>query len=382
MRFSTYLMKESDDVNIAKEYLIGELETYETEDEKKREIVNKIKEIIMNGNRTTYASRYGLEEANFADTELINAYQRRENSVDYLIYRYYFKNNTMKKELAEYPMVLAIEASGLCNLKCNMCFQNTEAFQKDMSNKGIMSYELFERIMDEIEGKGVYSIVIASRGEPLLNPDIGRMVALAKKKGIIDVKLNTNALLLTEERSHQLIKAGLDQIVFSIDSVVEEHYKQIRGSNLAVAIENIKRFEDIRKSYYPDSIIRLRVSMVINNCYSDIEEEEINKAKECWQGIVDELGVKTENDFKGIYSKDLSEDCQCCALLWERLYIWNDGTVNPCDIDFMSTLALGKLENDVTIKSLWQGREMQSMRRQHSEARGKMENVCKGCVGY
>jgi len=375
-------MKKNDNVNVAKEYLIRELETYRTEDEKKRQIVNKIKEIIKNANRTAFASRYGLQEINFADTELINAYQRRENSVEYLIYRYYFKNNTMKKELTEYPMVLAIEASGLCNLKCNMCFQNTEAFQTDMSNKGLMTYELFERIMDEIEGKGVYSIVIASRGEPLLNPDIGRMVALAKKKGIIDVKLNTNALLLTEEKSYQLLKAGLDQIVFSIDSVVEEHYKRIRGSNLAVAIENIKRFEDIRKSYYPNSITRLRVSMVINNCYSDIEEEEIHKAKECWQGIVDELGVKTENDFKGIYTKDSLEDCQCCELLWERLYIWNDGTVNPCDIDFMSTLALGKLANDVTIKSLWQGEKMQSLRRQHSETRGKMENVCKGCVGY
>ena len=33
-----------------------------------------------------------------------------------------------------------------------------------------------------------------------------------------------------------------------------------------------------------------------------------------------------------------------CMYLWERMYVWFDGTTNPCDVDYKSELSMGKLD--------------------------------------
>ena len=42
-----------------------------------------------------------------------------------------------------------------------------------------------------------------------------------------------------------------------------------------------------------------------------------------------------------------------CGLPFERLYIWYDGTTNPCDADYKSYLSPGKI-GDYTLKECWQ----------------------------
>ncbi|MEK7783695.1 MAG: hypothetical protein AAB279_07190, partial [Candidatus Binatota bacterium] len=48
------------------------------------------------------------------------------------------------------------------------------------------------------------SIVLASRGEPTLHKELPEMITYARSKGIIDIKLNTNATRLTPELSRKL----------------------------------------------------------------------------------------------------------------------------------------------------------------------------------
>ena len=53
------------------------------------------------------------------------------------------------------------------------------------------------------------------------------------------ISLHTNALLLTEELSYQLVKSGLTTISFSLDAVREETYNKIRvGSNYKKGMKN------------------------------------------------------------------------------------------------------------------------------------------------
>ena len=58
------------------------------------------------------------------------------------------------------------------------------------------------------------------------------------------------------------------------------------------------------------------------------EEEEVKLAQEYWAGRVDELSIKTENDFISIYEESHENiEQSVCGLLWERVYFWNDGSV-------------------------------------------------------
>ena len=71
-----------------------------------------------------------------------------------------------------------------------------------------------------------------------------------------------------------------------------------------------------------------------------------------------------------------------CGLLWERLYLWYDGTVNPCDIDHLSTLSLGNVNHGDSISKLWNGKEMEELRKTHLCNRKEIVGVCARCSGY
>jgi len=67
--------------------------------------------------------------------------------------------------------------------------------------------------------------------------------------------------------------------------------------------------------------------------------------------------------------------------LWERVYVWWDGLVNPCDIDYKSKLSLGRVGNGISIKSIWLGEKMQQMRRDHVSGLKNLHSPCNRCYG-
>ena len=77
------------------------------------------------------------------------------------------------------------------------------------------------------------------------------------------------------------------------------------------------------------------------------------------------------------YNNDLLPDEKLlpCGDLFERMYIWWDGTVNPCDVDYKSTLALGNVKIE-TIKEIWNGKAYSELREAHlSGSRSKYKFV-------
>lgn len=382
MNFDTFV-KDTEEVDIQaikkelkKSVLISEL--------KECDKTKLIKAIEASGGKTT-ASRYGLnEEIVFADSELMSAYERKkDNRAQYLKYRFDFKYYPLNHKLAKFPLVVAVEASGRCNLRCSMCFQKNMDKNNSSENKNIMEWSTYQKFLDELDQETLYSIVFASRGEPLLNPKIGKMIKAAKDKGVLDIKLNTNATLLTEEKGRELLDSGLDLLVFSVDSVDPENYKKIRGTNLDVVLNNINRFMEIKRTEYPESKMKVRVAMVLTNGTKDVREEEIQKAQEYWTGRVDELSIKTENDFAAVYECGKKKEiAEACSLLWERVYLWSDGSVNPCDIDHLSTMCLGNINKGETIKSIWTSKKLENLRKFHEFNKCEIDTVCKNCVGY
>ena len=375
-------------INQVTENLIEQIDNrIKTEkDQKQLEDLSNIKKILTGSKTNGLASRYGIEneKISFADSELLEAINREEKATDYLIYRYKFKEYPLKHKLADFPLVLAIEASSKCNLRCKMCFQSSETFKDSNQNNSIMSMELYNKIMNELDENNLYSIVFASRGEPLLNPNIREMIKIAKDKNVLDIKLNTNAVLLNENFARELLQSGLDLIVFSIDSIIPEHYKAIRGVELSTVLKNIDSFLKIKNNEFPNSKLKTRVSMVITNKYKKELDNEVVKAKEYWLSKVDELAIKSENDFIHIYDNQEYPENQLnvCNLLWERLYVWSNGDVNPCDIDHLSTLKLGNLNEGDTIKEIWNSQKMNKLREEHLNNRSNIKCVCKNCKGY
>ena len=41
-----------------------------------------------------------------------------------------------------------------------------------------------------------------------------------------------------------------------------------------------------------------------------------------------------------------------CSDLWRRMFVWWDGKINPCDVDYKSELSSGDIKNH-NISELW-----------------------------
>lgn len=135
-----------------------------------------------------------------------------------------------------------IEVTNLCNLDCQTCMRNVWG-----EPSGMMSDATFEKIFAEIQGMSVLpTVFFGGYGEPLIHPKTAEWVTRFKEIGA-RVELISNGLLLTEERSLQFIRAGLDVLWISLDGSSEESYVDIRlGSSLPVVIDNLKKLRYIR----------------------------------------------------------------------------------------------------------------------------------------
>ena len=109
-----------------------------------------------------------------------------------------------------HPILVQIVATRRCNLACAYCYEY------DHSSKPVPLEVLLQRI-DRLASLGT-SIITISGGEPLLHPDLERVVAYTRERGIIATVI-TNGYLLTEGRIATLNSARLDYLQISIDNV-------------------------------------------------------------------------------------------------------------------------------------------------------------------
>jgi radical SAM protein with 4Fe4S-binding SPASM domain len=292
----------------------------------------------------------------------------------YLCHRYRYDVFPQTHELDNYPPYLQIEPSSLCNYRCVFCYQKDRTFFKPKSPQmGFMSLELFKHIIDDADGN-IDFISLASRGEPLLCPDLPQMLTYCRGK-FLGLKINTNASLLTEDICHAILSGGVNCLVFSVDAPKEPQYSRYRaGGNLADVTDRIRLFHSIRREHYPDSPIIVRVSGVLFNP----AEQDIREMVEFWGQYVDQVSWVAYNPWENIYDAEASNVSVPCSDLWRRLFIWCDGTINPCDSDYRSTLKVGKL-SEQNISAIWTGASYDQIRKTHLKNHRSTMNPCSSC---
>jgi MoaA/NifB/PqqE/SkfB family radical SAM enzyme len=135
------------------------------------------------------------------------------------------------------PAYLQIEVTGSCNLRCRMCIVR---YRPALPRSASMSFEQFKRLVDAIPT--LQSVTLQGIGEPLLAPDIYKMVAYASERGI-NAGFNTNATLLTRRAAERLLDGGIAWLCFSLDGASKATYEFVRDQASWTVVErNIDRF--------------------------------------------------------------------------------------------------------------------------------------------
>ena len=99
---------------------------------------------------------------------------------------------------------------------------------------------------------------------------------------------------------------------------------------------------------------------------------------EFWKQHVDEVAIKSAIPRWDSYNNEVNSITKPCSQLWERIYVWYDGTINPCDFDYKSNLNVGNL-NNITIKEAWNNMLYKNLRKNHMNKNRVLHNPCDRC---
>ena len=238
----------------------------------KYKIVNKNnieKKIILKN----LIENYSLYRKNWKDQPLNSFHQKLHGDK-------FEKNNKS-------PLCFDLEVASVCDLACGFCYR-----QYVSTPDKIMKKDLAFKLIDQAAELNVPSMKFNWRGEPLLNPKLPAIIDYAKKRGILETIINTNATKLDEKMSKEIINSGLDIMIYSFDGGTKEIYEKMRpgrfGKNSFDDIyKNIKNFSKIRKklkSKFP----RTKIQMIL----TDETRKAQNKYFNLFKDIVDEVSVK------------------------------------------------------------------------------------------
>lgn len=119
---------------------------------------------------------------------------------------------------------LRISVTDRCNIRCFYCMPE-EAVQFG-AREEILSFEEIERFVRIAAPMGIDKLRITG-GEPLLRRDLPILIErLSAIKGISDISLTTNGLLLARDAG-ALYKAGLTRLNVHLDTLDRERFRQI-----------------------------------------------------------------------------------------------------------------------------------------------------------
>ncbi len=284
-----------------------------------------------------------------------------------------------KKISFEFPLRFNIEPTNYCNLSCSMC-------PRELNRPfGYMEFNLFKKIIDEsiLYGKRLI-ITINKDGEPLLHPGLSQMVKYAKdKKAAYKINFYTNGILLTEEKSSELIKSGLDTIHISIDAFTKETYRKIKNSQkLEVAEENVQRLVALKKKL--QSKMPLVVVKIIQ---TPDTQNEIKPFIHKWKGIADFVEIGEYHNWDGTVKSsnqsnpnELSDGINRypCTFLWYNPVILWDGRITTCCVDYQGKGIIGDIKEE-SLANIWQGDELQRIRKAHLENKYDSIPLCSNC---
>ena len=336
----------------------------------------KIIETVLKSYEKTHKGIYLSESEFILKLHEIDEFFNLEekNVIRYIIYRYKYNKFPLLKTLDNYPPCIQIEPTSVCNLRCIMCYQSDKTFSgKSNGFMGFMKFDLFKKIIDEIEGK-IEAVTFASRGEPTLHPDLDKFLNYCKDK-FLALKLNTNATLLNEKKIHSLLSSDLQQLVLSIDEKNKENYEKIRvNAKFEVIMKNLKMLKEIREKHYKKSKLRIRISGVKVNT-----NQSVDGHNEFYKEFADEVILVDYGPWESAYDEPVNDIKEPCSELYRMMYVWYDGKVNPCDFDYKSQLAKENVKNN-TIKSIWNSDYYSKLRDLHMSNQRNQLEPCKRCT--
>jgi len=288
--------------------------------------------------------------------ELYEKYRGLGWEEEYKSYRKAWSDYPRSQIVSEYPLNLDIEMAAVCNLKCPMCFLQSDNIHA-VKSQPYMDFDLFKKIVDEIAPDKVPAIRLNFRGEPTLNPKFVEMVKYAKEKGIKEISMTSNGSKLTPDFFRKIMDY-MDWISISVDGLKENYEKIRKPIKFEEILQNIKDIKRIKEeSGKKRPVIYVKT---IWTAIKDYPQEYYN----AFEPYADLVGYAPTGNYDEVVNESLLMEDFICPVLYQRLMILTDGTALLCCGDYDSTIKIEKITK---------------LRKIHEEGRYKDIPLCRQC---
>jgi radical SAM protein with 4Fe4S-binding SPASM domain len=263
---------------------------------------------------------------------------------------------------------IRIETTNRCNGNCIFCPR------EEMTRpKVTMPFKHFISLIEQAYLLGIDTVSPFGFGEPLLDKKISSNVATCYQMGF-DTFITTNATLLTVEKSHDLVKAGLSHIRFSVHGMGANYERVQRGFNWNTTMTNVHNFLKINHVKY-DHKCKVSISVI------PMHNEDLESIIMFWdRPEIDYLEVWRPHGWGGVrkYREETPIKLKTCGRPHSGpIQIQADGKVIPCCFLTNGEVILGDTHRN-TIEEIVKGKKYNAFRISHET--GNLKGLpCENC---
>lgn len=216
---------------------------------------------------------------------------------------------------------LRISVTDRCNIRCQYCIPDSGV--ELLPHDQILSFEEIHNIVKEAVELGINKVRITG-GEPLIRRGVLDLVAdLVKIKGIEDLSMTTNGMLLGEF-AQPLAAAGLKRINVSLDTMNPTKYRTLtRTGDLQLVLSGIMAAR--KAGLHP-----IKINCVIANGDSESDAREVKEY--CNSNQLEVRFIKKMNLGSGEFYRvegAIGGHCPLC----NRIRLTANGKIKPCLFD-------------------------------------------------
>ena len=167
-------------------------------------------------------------------------------------------------EPAAGPVVIVMDMSAKCHLRCQKCF----VYHSDMQyGLGHMPDAVFDKVKPLF--RTALEVIGHENGECMLHKRFIDMVREIKANGC-RFMFNTTGQLINEERARQLVELGVDKIMMSIDATEPETYAYLhKGGTLDKVMDGITALNRQKNMH---GVSRPRLGWYFVACRSNLDQ--------------------------------------------------------------------------------------------------------------
>ncbi|MFZ1992293.1 MAG: radical SAM/SPASM domain-containing protein [Alphaproteobacteria bacterium] len=270
-----------------------------------------------------------------------------------------------------YPSQVAVEVTNHCNLACTICPHRSMT-----RPKGLMPLESFRRCVDRVKRHADF-IYLYGIGESLIHPQLDEMIDYAHAAGLYTY-LSTNAMLMDAPWSRRLLGSKLQSLTFAFDGHTQEQYERIRvKGRFETVIQNIRTFLQLKRQ------MGSKMHVVIQIVLTDPADEDAGDFRRLFSPAelaeVSQIRVKPFYDSFPAPSTEGSGPRRRCFFPWNFMFVYQDGRVGLCCVDYDGREILGDLTTQ-SVREIWNSPAIESIRRSLHRRDYAALPLCRPCT--